>query len=91
MANKTTDWYPPDVKPIRVGVYHVFPDNFAVPRTMFAHWDGKNWRWFSRSFVRAIRYGEPKISIYMHKGIGFKWRGLAKPTRKALSLKAWNC
>lgn len=44
-----TDWYPADVKPVRVGVYEacmeVFTDRFGTYHIEFgfAKWDGNRW------------------------------------------------
>lgn len=39
-----TDWYPPELKPVRVGMYEsqIFDAGFVYD--WFVHWDGRHWR-----------------------------------------------
>jgi hypothetical protein len=37
---KKTNWYPPHIKPVRVGLYEVGSDIFYLK----AYWSGKSWR-----------------------------------------------
>jgi len=37
---KKTNWYPPHIKPVRVGLYEVGRDDFHI----YAYWSGKCWR-----------------------------------------------
>jgi hypothetical protein len=47
--NKTlTPWFPPHVKPVRVGVYQVEDDRIEPKileniRPIFSYWNGQNW------------------------------------------------
>ena len=36
---KKTDWYPPNIKPVREGLYEVGSDELSVK----VYWDGKHW------------------------------------------------
>ena len=43
-----TDWFPPQIKPVRTGLYIVGSDYLSV----MAHWDGKQWCYSVRPEVR---------------------------------------
>ena len=56
-----TPWYPPDVKPVRKGLYIVGSDRLSV----MMYWDGRYWRnGIGRVVFAAIAWrgvdGEPK-------------------------------
>lgn len=67
---KLTPWFPPHIKPVRVGVYPIKCD-----AKMFAKWDGLRWsaaaftttpdQWYFGSFAAQ----------------GKSWRGLTKETK----------
>jgi hypothetical protein len=44
MSKKMTPWFPPQIKPMRVGVYQI-KFNYPLPRTesMYATWNGRRW------------------------------------------------
>lgn len=39
--SKLTDWFPADVKPVRVGQYEVANTHYGDPFPL--HWDGRKW------------------------------------------------
>ena len=64
---KMTPWFPPDIKPVRIGEYeckYCVENRNPLSRH---YWDGKRWI-FSRS-----------NSWVLNSTI---WRGLSRPTRK---------
>lgn len=69
MGEKYSPWFPPEVKPVHVGMYEstIFEPN---EWTMFLHrfkWDGKLWtRADGKILAIQLRY----------------WRGLASPSAK---------
>ena len=70
-----TDWFPPDVKPVRVGVYEIFHPDYGNDLECFAYWDGKFWGLFMPTKQGAIS------ERYQHNcgSHQFKtWRGLSK-------------
>lgn len=65
---KYTDWFPPEIKPVHVGVYEL--EDLPYP---FHYWDGA--RWFG-----AGARGE-KIRLYAEQvdyGCRVRWRGLSE-------------
>ena len=46
--SKMTPWFPPKIKPVRVGVYQIrFNFNTYIKDPMYATWNGKRWSNFS--------------------------------------------
>lgn len=69
-----TPWYPPNIDPVRTGIYQVS----VWPGTgkWWRFWDGKEWHVGTDSFnLASLQGGRGQIPIY--------WRGLTK--RAALS------
>lgn len=71
--HKLTDWYPGDVKPVRVGVYE---RNFDRPdgERWYSFWDGKHWRFGHFAKHWAEQYKDEKLSFEQR----LPWRGIAK-------------
>jgi hypothetical protein len=78
MQPKLTDWFPPDVKPVRVGVYEMRPGNDIVwggQLGRFQHWNGERWGGYSSSpNLAALSDCVNFTSMHQHRG----WRGLAE-------------
>lgn len=71
MKTKLTPWYPPEIKPVREGVYEVK----SVRRpdfTLFSYWTGQNWLCAAFSKIKASE--AEHNSIYPKK----TWRGLTE-------------
>lgn len=69
-----TGWFPPEVKPVRKGVYSVRWRG----HTGYSYWDGERWGWYQHTLHRA---NKDRVSI----GASQKktWRGLAvNPNRR---------
>lgn len=72
---KKTDWYPRDIKPVRVGVYECeWKSGRVIGGNWFNYWDGEQW---------SYGYGRPDISPsraipkkYLADLI--RWRGVMK-------------
>jgi hypothetical protein len=65
MTAQMTEWYPPEIKPVRVGWYqdgYELVPNCVHAFEMLSWWDGKVWRW---------REGGIRINQHHH------WCGLA--------------
>lgn len=71
---KLTPWFPPSVKPARVGVYSVV--SAALPAKGYSFWNGERW---SAQVDKASAAAKLKCirAIYQDK----LWRGLAKPPK----------
>lgn len=67
---KLTDWYPGDVKPVRVGVYEREYPLSGIG--CYCKWDGKMWHSGYENVDRASI--EPAISNIQN----LPWRGLSK-------------
>lgn len=70
---KLTPWFPPEVKPVRVGVYIA---TVRKPSVFYRYWDGESWLCgsFDQQLANASRpdwYGPP-----------IHWRGLAKQPKE---------
>ena len=62
---KLTPWFPPEVKPVRVGMYQCkmcIGMNFSRD---LHYWNGENW-WYARNHI----LGDPLRNV--------TWRGLAR-------------
>lgn len=76
---RLTEWFPADVKPVRVGVYEV-NDNNAYEFPMYAYWDGVRFGYrtvdsFGEGAVeRAFRFRNAKTTLPAL----VPWRGLAE-------------
>lgn len=80
---KTTAWYPPDVQPVRPGVYERDFTSLGysdVPR--FAYWDGELWYGYAQNPHAARRSYDNGFRSGMQT-VGW-WRGLLRrsSTRK---------
>ena len=71
MKTKLTPWYPPEIKPVRVGVYKIkISANNSFD--LYSHWTGQRWLHTAWSPARA---SEAKgNSLYQNK----TWRGLTE-------------
>lgn len=75
---KLTDWYPPEVKPVREGVYEVTSAEVGILK--YAYWNGKAFGLRCRSVENADL--ERESFWFPHEGV-IHWRGLAeKPVAK---------
>jgi hypothetical protein len=43
MHKHLTEWYPPEIKPVRVGAYRTEMVGFEIMDDMFSWWNGKFW------------------------------------------------
>lgn len=77
MTDKLTPWYPPHIKPVRVGVYETdaffeVVDGVAV----FQYWNGRYWGTYSGKEIKAAT-----MSWWESKHQNVRWRGLAHPPK----------
>lgn len=73
---KKTDWFPHQIKPIRVGVYQI--KNPITGEPVYAHWGGKYWGYYKGEFNDAIAY-ELDFDLLVDQPDQDKvWRGLAE-------------
>ena len=72
MTRKLSPWFPPEIKPVRVGWYDVanlkLPPNFSPPWFMF--WNGAKWTGYGSKPYELRHEGEYIQDVY--------WRGLAR-------------
>jgi hypothetical protein len=70
---KLTEWFPPDVKPVRVGVYlRDYEDDFPdVPA--YCYWDGVLWHPCETTPMGAFQLMDDRTVVQ-----ALKWRGLAE-------------
>lgn len=64
---KLTDWFPGDVKPVRVGVYQTNSHRFQ-------YWNGQWWGFFMPNPEAALKFRSSKSASQARR-----WRGLASP------------
>jgi hypothetical protein len=62
---KYTPWFPPEIKPVHVGVYQVFND------FTYAYWGGKRWGYVELSVKQAVASKNTKFASQYKT-----WRGL---------------
>jgi hypothetical protein len=70
-----TDWYPPEIKPVRVGVYETLTaeENQWGDAPHYNYWDGEDFCISGTTLERALLYkghGHSLFTLY--------WRGLSK-------------
>lgn len=71
---KLTPWFPPQVTPVRVGVYQAcIPYPHPEDPVEFAYWDGARWGWLHNTVKQAARYKRTAHAIQLKC-----WRGLAE-------------
>jgi hypothetical protein len=68
----TTEWFMPDVKPVRIGVYEV-TDTPLCDWSGFQHWNGTVWSELGHTPEVAARY-EGCVSCFQDHA----WRGLTE-------------
>jgi hypothetical protein len=77
-----TGWFPPQVKPVRVGVYEafmeVFTDRFGTSHLEFgfSRWDGRRWG-AMHTDIKSANELLPWHAAAQAKS----WRGLKEPQR----------
>lgn len=67
---KLTPWFPPDVKPVRVGVYE---KNLFNGRRWYSKWDGSQWLFICETADGAAVEQIPSAFINV------PWRGIRGP------------
>jgi len=70
MADNLTPWYPPHIKPVRIGAY----ETDAMSGGVYQYWDGFRWSSYCNSPQSAFRFRASK-SGYQSPC----WRGLTSP------------
>lgn len=73
MSKKLTPWFPPEVKPVHIGVYETAEPN--LDSECFQHWNGSFWGLCSSSARYAATNGQANGFSGFQQTM---WRGLAK-------------
>jgi hypothetical protein len=68
---KYTNWFPPEIKPVREGVYEVSLGRFYSHT--YAYWNGNRWGWAALSVATATT-DKATAGASQDKS----WRGLTK-------------
>lgn len=68
-----TPWYPPEVKPVRVGVYQ---RKSFIAGIGFSHWNGKKWS-YTYTKKDDVLPNKRTVTYYPY----WPWRGLAEPPK----------
>lgn len=81
---RKTDWFPANVKPVRVGVYEApgFPDE--PDRTYFSYFDGKGFcgQWYSPDQAMEMAATPERREHWKKSGSRvYRWRGLTSSTK----------
>ena len=71
---KLTEWYPGDVKPVRVGVYQQ-QSGIRPVSIGYQYWDGSFWNGWFKTAEMAFRFRRSRVSISHQND---PWRGVAK-------------
>lgn len=69
MTDNLTPWYPPHIKPVRVGVYETDSESEA-----YQHWNGEWWGYCAHNKELAFFVRDAKSSHRFPR-----WRGLKSP------------
>lgn len=76
-----TDWFPPDIKPVREGEYSVADDRWD---DMYRWWDGERWSLAYRTIhikTSKVRFRNIPAPFFVQNAV--RWRGLATdPNRR---------
>jgi hypothetical protein len=78
---KTTPWFMPKDRPIRVGVYAVDWPEIAGNRDLwYAYWDGADWGWIQKTPNDAlfVYHDQP---YKRHSAHSLAWLGLVKESK----------
>ncbi len=67
-----TEWFPADIKPVRVGVYQI-KDGFMDEVDWYSYWNGLEWRYAGYTPKEAYQDRLEKHSLNQYQ----KWRGLS--------------
>jgi hypothetical protein len=65
--NDLTEWYPGDIKPIRIGIYQRKRNGIVI----YSFWDGKEWKAGGETIRDALRM---KVWIAVYQDA--EWRGV---------------
>lgn len=74
LAKRLTKWYPPEIKPVRVGVYAI---QSRLMEGFYSYWNGQWWGYRMGSVQSAYEFRNSSAL-----GPIDKWRGLTRPARK---------
>ena len=74
---KLTEWFPAEIKPVRVGVYEV-SNCFGEKIGNFAYWDGKKWSGYNETIEGAIHNYNTAAEFQNRADQNKQWRGLAE-------------
>ena len=72
LKSKTTDWFPPRIKPVREGVYQREHERMEKGFA-YSNWDGKYWGKLADS-PKMAEYNKYRISMFQN----LRWRGLVE-------------
>ena len=64
---EVTEWFPPEIRPVRPGIYETNYGNFACP--IFVNWNGKYWD------IPFMIFCEEKIFLHVRDWPVSEWRG----------------
>jgi hypothetical protein len=68
--SKMTDWFPPHIKPVHIGIYEIKFYNLPLSkRPMYARWNGKKWSNF------AYKKHDDSLNDYVSAVQKKHWRG----------------
>lgn len=73
-----TNWYPPHIKPTRVGVYQI-KDGMFDDDDWYSFWDGLKWCYTTRSVDAAFNERMCKTELRQEQ----HWRGVTEQTSEA--------
>ena len=79
---KLTEWFPAEIKPVRVGVYEV-SNIFREKIGTYAYWDGKWWHGYNDTIDGAMENIEIRMNLAANNlrllaSQNKQWRGLAE-------------
>jgi len=79
MKPKVTPWFPPEIKPVHVGIYHrqLAHTSRNGDLVVFAYWDGTHWLIPSADPGVASDPWRPRV-IDQSYLFALPWRGLAE-------------
>ena len=76
MTDALTPWYPPHIKPVRVGVYETDSEinHFPGAEGCYQHWDGQVWGYCAHRIDYCLT-----ADIAQSRHQSPRWRGLKSP------------
>lgn len=85
-GQKLTDWFPPEIKPVRVGVYQVGETEGLSDPDGYSYWDG--FHWAQVAWIKHFDSNAESLAVSWKDSIDVwaqncaYWRGISQNSNK---------